>query len=405
MADNSKVSNPYYTYGILYLSPNFKEWEAAKGKRYEEYRRAWVERIASFEAGDFPLNINVEVTSRCNLACTFCTQSSLRPDQLGDLPFEIYTKVMAEAAEYHLPAANLNGLGEPLLTRHLPEMIAFAKQKGLVDVMFHTNATIMTEKIAKDLIEAGLDKIIFSMDSPEKETYESMRINAKFENALKNIRLFAKVRESLGRKTPTIRLTMVVTDRNAHQVKDFVKLWQPIADQITLQDLTWRTKLLDNGEWSNKEKSAIPMDMEEIRQKAREHKLSFVCPALFQSAWLFWNSDIIPCSNPNARQHMVMGNVKNATLKQVWDGEPYRELRKLHLEGRWEEHPVCKDCEVPMVELYKALQSRNVVFGATEENNRQLVSPLAIPVVSEKSQDVTSGEDIVNRIKREKGMA
>ncbi|OGX48855.1 MAG: hypothetical protein A3G88_07010 [Omnitrophica WOR_2 bacterium RIFCSPLOWO2_12_FULL_63_16] len=350
------VANPYYTYGILYLSPNFHAWEASQGARYREYRLGWAQRAAARDHGAFPLNVNMEVTSRCNLACTFCSQPSLTNEQLGDMPWELYTRIIAEGEHYQVPAANLNGLGEPMLLRRLPEMIAYAKQRGYLDVMFHTNGTVMTEALARALLDANLDRMIFSVDSPDKATYEAMRIRSNWDKVVANVRLFAEVRNRLGRTTPLIRTTMVVTENTSHQVTDFLALWKPLADQVTLQDLTWRTKTLEGGEWKNREQSAIPTDMEAIRAQAKQQKLSFVCPYLYQSAYAFWNGDVIPCSNPNARNYMVMGNLKTQSLHEVWHGKAYTELRALHESGRWDEHPICRNCEVPLIELYKALE-------------------------------------------------
>lgn len=354
-----RIANAYYTYGILYLSDRFKQWEASQGSRYASYRQAWARRIQELDHGDFPLNLNLEVTTRCNLACTFCTQPSLAPEQLVDMPWELYTRVIDEGARYQTPAANLNGLGEPMLLKDLSRRIAYAKERGFLDVMFHTNGTIMTEALARSLIESGLDRIIFSVDSPDKETYEAMRIRSNWDRVVAHVRCFAKVREQLKSPGPIIRTTMVVTDKTVHQVGDFVNLWKPVADQITLQDLTWRTKGLEKGTWTNQEHSAIPVDMEQVREEAIQKKISFVCPYLYQSTYTFGNGDVIPCSNPNARKDLVMGNLENSTLREVWHGKSYQDLRHLHASGRWYEHPVCRSCEIPLIELYKALEKRS----------------------------------------------
>ncbi|HLG71774.1 MAG TPA: radical SAM protein [Chloroflexota bacterium] len=339
----------------------------------------------------------MEVTTRCNLVCTFCSHSSLEKDQKGNMDLDVYRSVIAEGERYGTPATNLNGLGEPMLVRQLPEMLAYAKERGFVDVMFHTNGTIMTEGHARALIESNLDKIIFSVDSPDKATYEQMRIRGKYDRVLSHVRLFAAMREAMGRSTPLIRTTMVVTDKTVHQVPDFVKLWKPLADQITLQDLTWRSKALDTGEWSNSEQSAVPADMDEIRQKSIEHKVSFVCPYLYQSSYTFWNADVIPCSNPNARTHMVMGQIGPRTMHQVWHGKTYRDIRGLHASGKWYEHPVCRDCEVPLIELYKALDKRGVTFESARPDPES-----AAPRVAEEltPQDDTA-TDLVTQYKRQ----
>lgn len=388
-SSEKRIANAYYTYGILYLSDHFKRWESAQGEPYRKYRRAWTHRAERLDHGEFPLNLNFEVTTRCNLACTFCAHSSLAEEQKFDMPWEMYTRLIEEGRRYQTPAANLNGLGEPMLVPDLPKWIRLAKEHGFLDVMFHTNGTIMTERQAQVLIESGLDRIIFSVDSPDKATYEAMRLRSRWDQVVANVRRFHEVRERVGRQTPLIRTTMVVTDKTLHQVPDFTRLWKPVADQITLQDLTWRTKKLDEGAWENREKSAIPDDMDQIRREAKSRKLSFVCPYLYQSAYAYGNGDVIPCSNPNARKHMVMGRHDQEGMAGVWQGKPYQDLRQLHAQGRWDEHPVCRECEIPLIELYKAMQPQDTPGQAST------------PVASSLAPTDGSGEDMVLQCQKE----
>jgi 2-iminoacetate synthase ThiH len=86
--EKKDVISPYYAYGIIYLSENFHAYEKSKGADYHAYRKAWVDRVANQDHGAFPLNLNLEVTTRCNLACTFCSQPSLKKEQLGDMSWE-----------------------------------------------------------------------------------------------------------------------------------------------------------------------------------------------------------------------------------------------------------------------------------------------------------------------------
>ena len=376
---DTQITNPYYTYGVLYESEEFSNWEIAQGKAYASYREEWFTRPRDTEPGDFPLNLNVEITTRCNLACTFCTHSSLVTSQIGDVSFPLFEDLLSEGQEYGLATVNLNGLGEPLLNKDCTRFVRRAKESGVLDVMFHTNATIMTEKLADSLIQSGLDRIVFSVDSPDQHTYESMRLlrssylkskqsdldhpirGFSWTKILQNVNMFVDYRDRIGSKTPMVRTTMVVTDKTVDQVSMFVNLWKEIADQITVQDLTWRTKLLDNDDWTNQEKSALPVRFDAIRERAIEEKIAFVCPVLYQSSYLFFDGTIIPCSNPNARTHMIMGQLGDDNLHDIWTGETYSSLRELHESGRWFEHPICRNCEVALVELYK-------VVSPNEEN-------------------------------------
>lgn len=404
-AEEKRIKNPYYGYGILYLSPNFHRWERTKGSWYREYRRAWAERAIRLDHGQFPLNLNVEVTTRCNLACTFCTHSSLSKEQVGDMSWELYAKVIKEAGHYKTPAVNFNGLGEPMLVRDLPKKIAYAKEHGFIDLMFHTNGTIMSASGARALIESGLDRIIFSIDSPDKTTYEAMRINADYERVIGNVRQFAELRNRLGRSEPIIRVTMVVTDKTVHQVQDFISLWTTVADQLTLQDLTWRTKLLDNSQWVNQEKSALTADFGAIRKEAIDREIGFACPYLYQSTYAFWNGDVIPCSNPNARKHMVMGQLDRNGLHEIWHNEKYRTLREMHAGDRWYEHPICRDCEIPLVELAKGLAAEGVTFDVNDqpgsERARVQAAPLDAHVAARLAPSGEQPDDLVLQFNRE----
>jgi radical SAM protein with 4Fe4S-binding SPASM domain len=398
MSSNAKqVLSPYYTYGLLYLSPGFHEWERSKGPEFKRYRQAWVERALHLDAGEFPLNLNIEATTRCNLACTFCTHPSLTSEEKKDMPWELYARVIDEAERYTTPAANLNGLGEPMLMRNVAEMVRYAKQHGFSDVMFHTNGTIMPDAVARALIEAGLDRIIFSVDSPDKTTYEAMRVNARWDRVVDNVRQFVHVRNGLGRSIPVVRATMVLTERTLGHVDAFIDMWKPLVDQITLQDLVWRSKPLADGEWRNQETPAVPVDLDAVRDEAIRRDLSFACPYLYQSTYVHGNGNIVPCSNPRARKEMVMGQLDAVTtLHDVWHGAKYKQLRLLHEAGKWHEHPVCCSCEVPLVELYKALYEESSVAD-------QPGADASLPVASDLGHKGAAAADLALQFLHEGG--
>ena len=398
---HSKVTNPYYTFGVLYKSDNFIKWENGQTEKFKAYRKAWVDHVYESDPGRFPLNLNVEATTRCNLECTFCTHSSLEENQVGDIDLESSKRIIDEAKNFGgLPTINVNGLGEPLLRKDIPEFIGYAKEHGVQDVMFHTNGTIMTEELATRLIESGLDRIIFSVDSPDKATYEKMRpLKTSFykhkdvegavqkgtpwEKTVRNVHRFIDVRNKMGMKKPIVRVTMVVTNNTVYQVQDFINLWKPVVDHITVQDLTWRTKLLNNGTWSNKESSALPTNFEEIREESIKRNIKFVCPYLYQSVYQFYGGDVIPCSNPNARTHMIMGRWDKTLMAEVWHGKEYQDIRSLHENGKWFEHPICGTCEVALIELFKGMVKQGIKFKSSS------IEESDVPYVGEDMESST----------------
>jgi hypothetical protein len=52
-------------------------WEATRAPAYFEYRRRWNENPKNFVVGDFPIHLDVEATSDCNLKCTMCPRTEM----------------------------------------------------------------------------------------------------------------------------------------------------------------------------------------------------------------------------------------------------------------------------------------------------------------------------------------
>lgn len=353
---SKELTNPLYLFGILEESNNLKDWKNKAPQEYHEYRKAWMTRTERHEHGEFPLSLNIEVTRKCNLACTFCWHRELDEDLKIDMTMEQFKAVVDEASKYSLPAINLNGLGEPMMNPNLPEMIRYCKDAGIQEVMFHTNATIMNEKIAEDLIESGLDIIIFSLDSPDKDTYEAMRVNAKFDAVQRNVETFLSAKKSKGTVKPFVRVTMVLTEKTAEQVPTFVDRWSGKVDSITVQDLLFAANSDvgsdDPDKFKGSENSRLSISAKELKDYEDMTGTSFICPYLFQSLKVHPSGSISSCSPQEAPN---VGSISDG-LHAIWHGERMNSLRKKHLEGNWRDVPECNRCDIPYMELARDIE-------------------------------------------------
>ena len=85
MTQKSSAGSPYYAYGLLHRSEAMQRWlEEAPDVLSNTEMIGHVE----LDPGDGPINANIEVTTRCNMACTFCYNPYLPESQIGDLSFE-----------------------------------------------------------------------------------------------------------------------------------------------------------------------------------------------------------------------------------------------------------------------------------------------------------------------------
>ena len=306
------------------------------------------------------------------MACTFCYNVVLKEDEIGTLDLEKFTSAINSlSADSDFSAVNLNGLGESLLIKDFPSYVAAAKKAGVVDIMFHTNASIMNESIAHQILDSGVDKVIFSVDSPEKESYESMRLQKSnkegfpIERINHNVHTFKDVRDS-HENHAMIRCTMVLTDVTKDQVDTFISKWDNVADILTVQDLTWRDN--DYYDWKNGETSPKNLSLEEIKEKLVSSGSKWSCPYVYQSLFLHQDGSYAPCSNPYARKELKMGHVDQETPIEVWNNARYTELRSVHNRGEWYTHPTCSKCEIAIIEALKASQfSEAAEFASVDE--------------------------------------
>ncbi len=307
--------------------------------RYHEYRRKWVENPKNNVVEDFPLNLDLEVTSYCNLRCPMCyrTIADLDASQdpsLGYMDWELYKKCIDEGADYGLYAVKLNYRGEPLLHPQLPEMIAYAKAKGVVDVQFNTNGVLLKGDLARRILDAGVDRVIISFDSIRKERYESIRVGARFEEVVRNVEEFVKLRDKSGRKTPCIRVSMVKMKENLEEVEEFRRFWEERGVDIV--------SYVNYVNYMGKDPEA------EQRYVGRPVRMrdDFVCAQLWQRLFVWCDGRVTPCCG-DLEGGERLGDAWKDSLHEIWVGERLQYLRRLHWEGNYKRMKICTTCTLP----------------------------------------------------------
>jgi radical SAM protein with 4Fe4S-binding SPASM domain len=313
-------------------SEKTKQWEAHQSPAYHEYRKNWEGYPRTHTVGRFPLNLDIEATTACNLKCDMCPRTEMVKQhtmwKVEAVDYNLYTRLIDEGAAKGLCAIKYNFVGEPTLNPRLVDMIRYAKNAGVADVMFNTNGTLLDEKLSRRLIEAGLDKLFFSFDSPYREHYNAIRIGADYDKVLANIKRFMEIRKEMNSHSPFTRISMVLMQDNHKEWEDFVELFSPIVDAVGYVDY------LDQGGISNPERSTV---------KKTDKNKKFCCPQLWQRMFVHPDGVASVCCMDLLREIKV-GTVDNNTVEEIWTGKAYQELRELHMTGRFEEIPTCASC-------------------------------------------------------------
>ena len=213
-----------------------------------------------------PLCFDIEVASVCDLACAFCYRQYVStPDKI--MKKELAFKLIDQAANLNVPSMKFNWRGEPLLNPKLPEIIDYAKKKGVLETIINTNATKLDEKMSEKIIKSGLDVMIYSFDGGTKNTYEKMRPGRfeknNFDDIYKNILNFSKIKKKLNSPFPRTKIQMILTDETRKGKEEYFRLFKDIVDEVSVKQYTERGGNLNDlenkfeGELKDKKKDLI----------------------------------------------------------------------------------------------------------------------------------------------------
>jgi pyrroloquinoline quinone biosynthesis protein E len=313
----------------------------------------------SAEVNYLPTRLDFENVSRCNFACTMCTVSEWhKGTRAADMPLEDFKRLIDE--QYGLVEIKIQGLGEPTMQRDTYfEMIKYARAKNIW-VRTTTNASLLhLNNNYKKLVDSGVNEIQISVDGADKETFEAIRRQSKFEQVVSNIKLINAYCDSKG--VELTKMWTVVQKGNRHQLMQLVDLahemgfksmgfslnlvdfgtdrWRDINDSVTVEKSFTRREadaLMARGR-----ELGIKVRFWSVTQKYNTDSPAGMCPWPFERAYVASDLRIVPCciiGNPDVSE---VGSAKEG-FSQAWYGETMRDFREAHLRG--DIPKVCVSC-------------------------------------------------------------
>jgi len=232
----------------------------------------------------------------------------------------------------------LHGFGEPFLDKKLIQRIELCSKKKIPTYFSCTPATMTIEK-AEKAMEAGLGVLKFSLDAMDERKIQKIRgKRADFEDSIKKILKLLDIKRKKNLKTLLvpcmIDLAMGKNDKKMHN--KFLKFWKDkeVFTYIKSQDNRW---LYENDE-----------DL-----KSKSHYSKQYCEYPWLSVSIMADGNVVPCTQIS-NSELVLGNVKENTLEEIWNGKKYQELRKMHITGKFPKGHKCNE-KCDMKKLYQYL--------------------------------------------------
>jgi heme b synthase len=184
-----------------------------------------------------------ETTRNCNLSCVHCRASATQGPFSGELDTAASFRLLDQIAQVGKPIIILTG-GEPLLRTDIFDVAKYGTDKGLRMVMA-PNGTLITENIAKQLADSGIQRISISLDGATHESHDRFRgADGAFEGALRGIRLAKDA-------SIEFQINTTITKTNLHEIpniQDLAVKLGAVAHHIFLLVPTGRGKYIVDQE-------------------------------------------------------------------------------------------------------------------------------------------------------------
>ncbi|MBI2082668.1 MAG: radical SAM protein [Deltaproteobacteria bacterium] len=295
--------------------------------RYLVYRYKFKNYPRERKLNSFPIVLAVEPTSICNLRCVMCFQAdetfTRDKKQMGLMDFNLYQRIIDEAAEAHCASVVLASRGEPLLHPRFTEMVAYTKKKGILDIKINTNATKLTAERARKLLEIEPNVLIFSVDSSHKEEFEAIRIGADFNQIVSNIRQFNQIRANeFPHSRVRTRISMVLINPQQDTEKAHA-FWSDLVDEFAVKGGMQRLDIYN-------------LDLVESTDP---------CSLFWERLYVWWDGQINPCDS-DYKSLLSPGRISGeTTIASIWQGEVMNSYRQKHLEGLKNSLYPCSKCD------------------------------------------------------------
>lgn len=292
---------------------------------YRAYREKWVEFAKNQIIPDYPLLVDAELSSVCNLKCPMCyttTNEFKKKVNAKLMDFDLFRKIIDQVAG-KVPALRLSLRGEPTLHPRFVDCIEYAKKNGIEEVSFLTNGSKLTKEFFKKIMNAGADWITLSIDGMD-ECYEEIRKPLKFDGIMHKIMDMKKIKSKYNRHKPVIKIQSV-WPAIRETAETYYNTISPYADLIAFNPLI---------DYLGKDTDIVYID-------------NFTCPQHYQRLVIGADGLAMMCSN-DEENTVVIGDANKDSIFEIWHGEKLNKIREQHkkIDG-FKEIPVCSKCYLP----------------------------------------------------------
>lgn len=288
----------------------------------------------------FPEVIRIEPAATCNLSCIHCPTGSYGNPVKGVMSKELFLKIKDEISSKKIRVAVLYMGGEPFINKEFFFMVKELKNINIPFIKTVSNAMLLNSSIINNIVKSGLDSIEFSLDGISSEMNDFIRKNSSHKKVIENIK---ELLEQVSLQSSNLKVSISSTqfkyfDEQRH-ITSLKPEWLEKEFKHYLDLGLININYVDAIEWSdmNVDKDIFDVFVDE------EDKVTNFCDHVSSTITIRSNGDIVPCCY-DLTSKLIMGNVLDNSLEEIWNNSEYLRLRKSIDEEKF--YSICKNCSV-----------------------------------------------------------
>jgi MoaA/NifB/PqqE/SkfB family radical SAM enzyme len=279
-----------------------------------------------------PEHLGFEITGACDAKCIHCPRQEMdRPKR--QMPFELFRRLVDQAAEMRVPDLVPNGYGEILLIKNLGDYLDYiASKRHRFRILCNTNGHMLTDEKIDLFIKHRVSLLNITIDGATPETAQAVRVGLDTRVIEDNIHRLIRRRNALGRRFPRIRVGMILIPQNRHEADAFMRKWRGVTEFVGLAGFSTRLGSMEGG-------AAEAAGAGEAAAAPDPHP----CVLPFRELHVWSDGKAVLCCEDWNEQHVV-GDLNAQTLQEIWHGAVLREARRLHAAGQGDRLAICARC-------------------------------------------------------------
>lgn len=288
-----------------------------------------------------PMSIYIETTNICNFKCKFCPESFENYKEKSGGLFKMdaasFIRIADQIKEIGtVKTLNFYMMGEPFANKNLISYVNYAKNNNVASrVIVTSNGTLLNEDKYKDLCETNLDFLRISIYGANDDTHKQITQSpVKLSRIIDNVSGLKNFRNANGFSRPYIYIKMIEST-SSYENEEFLRVFKDVGDEVTLEPVM---------NWNDPTEGILAnINHEELLKKDYFKIKKKVCPFPFYTLIIHSDLQVSVCC-VDWDKKTVIGNLKNNSLREIWNGEKLKNFQILHLSGRRKELEGCKNC-------------------------------------------------------------